>query len=121
MRPRAIGLSATVQTRPNSRSGPKVFRLAAGAKEIRTAGPILGFIDRGGRFETNTDGTALVDIDAFAGDPPHDPRQYRRHPSSLETLSALGLTDHAYDKLTGWPNVIPIVPVKGNATETYKF
>jgi len=46
-------------------------------------------MDRGGRFETNTDGTALVDIDAFADDPPHDPRaQYRRHPSSLETLSA---------------------------------
>ena len=76
-------------------------RLAAGAKEIRTADPILVFIDRRGRFETNTDGTALVDIGAFAGDPPHDPRgQYRRHRSSLETLSALVLTDHAYDKLT---------------------
>ena len=75
--------------------------LSPGAKEIRTAGPILVFIDRRGRFETNTDGTALVDIGAFAGDPPHDPRgQYRRHPSSLETLSALVLTDHAYDKLT---------------------
>ena len=34
---------------------------------------------------------------------------------------ALVLTDHAYDRLTGWPNVIPIVPVKGDATETYKF
>ena len=86
-------------------------RLAAGAKEIRTAGPILVFIDRGGQFETNTDGTELVDIGAFAGDPPHDSRgQYRRLPSSLETLSALVLTDHAYDKLTGWSNVIPIVP-----------
>src|SRR5277367_3442727 len=48
--------------------------LTAGAKEIRTAGPILVFIDRGGRFETNTDGTAPVDVGAFAGDPPHDPR-----------------------------------------------
>jgi hypothetical protein len=46
-----------------------VRRLAAGAKEIRTAGPILVFIDRGGRFETKSDGTALVDIGAFAGDP----------------------------------------------------
>jgi len=72
---------------------------------------ILVFIDRGGRFETNTDGTALVDIGAFAGDPPHHPRdQYRCHPSSLETLSALVLTNHAYDKLSGWSNVIPIVP-----------
>jgi hypothetical protein len=44
-------------------------RLVAGAKEIRTAGPILVFIDRGGRFETKSDGTALVDIGAFAGDP----------------------------------------------------
>jgi hypothetical protein len=35
--------------------------------QIRTAGPILVFIDRGGRSETNTDGTALVDIGAFAG------------------------------------------------------
>jgi hypothetical protein len=47
---------------------------SAGAKEIRTAGPILVFIDRGGRFETNTDGSALVVLGAFAGDPPHDPR-----------------------------------------------
>lgn len=43
-------------------------------KEIRTARPILVFIDRGGRFETNTDGTAPVDVGAFAGDPPDDPR-----------------------------------------------
>jgi hypothetical protein len=35
---------------------------------------MLVFIDRGGRFETNTDGIALVDIGAFADDPPHDPR-----------------------------------------------
>jgi hypothetical protein len=48
------------------------IRLTAGAKEIRTAGPILVFIDRGGRFETNTDGTALVDVGAFAGDPTHE-------------------------------------------------
>ena len=47
--------------------------------------------------------------------------QYRRHPYRLETLSALVLNDHAYDKLTGWSNVIPVVPVKGDATETYKF
>ena len=53
------------------------------------------------------------DIGAFAGDPPHDPRgQDRRHPYRLETLSALVLNDHAYDKLTGWSNVIPVVPVK---------
>src|SRR5215467_14708968 len=39
----------------------------------------------------------------------------------LETLAALVLNDHAYDKLTGWSNVIPVVPVKGDATETYKF
>ena len=44
------------------------------SNRIRTAGPILVFIDRGGRFETNTDGIALVDIGAFADDPPHDPR-----------------------------------------------
>ena len=79
--------------------------LAGGGNKIRTAGPILVFVDRGGRFETNTDGTALVEIGAFAGDPPHDPRgQYCRHPTSLETLSALVLTDHPYDKLTGWSN-----------------
>src|SRR4051794_26056186 len=30
--------------------------------QIRTAGRILVFIDRGGPSETNTDGTALVDI-----------------------------------------------------------
>jgi hypothetical protein len=47
--------------------------------------------------------------------------QYRRHPYRLETLSALVLNDHAYDKLTGWSNVIAVVPVKGDATETYKF
>jgi hypothetical protein len=47
--------------------------------------------------------------------------QYRRHPYRLETLSALVLNDHAYEKLTGWLNVIPVVPVKGDATETYKF
>jgi hypothetical protein len=41
-----------------------VRRRTAGAKETRTAGPILVFIYRGGRFETNTDGTALVDIGA---------------------------------------------------------
>jgi hypothetical protein len=75
-----------------SLKGPMVCRLFAGAKEIRTAGPILVFIDRGGRFETNTDGTALVDKGAIAGDPPHDPRaQYRCHPSNLETQSALVL------------------------------
>jgi hypothetical protein len=49
-----------------------VRRLTAGAKEIRTAGPILVLIDRGGRFGTNTDGAVLVDIGAFAGDAPHD-------------------------------------------------
>ena len=61
-------------------------------------------------------GEGCSDIGAFAGDPPHDPRgQYRRHPYRLETLSALvlNLNDHAYDKLTGWSNVIPVVPVKG--------
>jgi hypothetical protein len=47
--------------------------------------------------------------------------QYRRHQYGLERLSALALNDHAYDKLTGWSNVIPVVPVKGDATETYKF
>src|SRR6516164_6640721 len=47
--------------------------------------------------------------------------QYRRHQYRLERLSALVLNDHAYDKLTGWSNVIPVVPVKGDATETYKF
>jgi hypothetical protein len=51
-----------------------VCRLAGGAKEIRTAGPILVFIDRGSRFETKSDGTALVYIGAFAGNPPLDPR-----------------------------------------------
>jgi len=35
----------------------------------------------------------------------------------LETLAVLVLNDHAYDKLTGWSNVIPVVPVKGDATE----
>ena len=35
-------------------------------------GPILVARDRGGRFE-KTDGIALVDIGAFADDPPHDP------------------------------------------------
>ena len=43
------------------------------SNEIRIADPILVFIDRGGRFE-NTDGIALVDIGAFADDPPHDTR-----------------------------------------------
>jgi hypothetical protein len=31
----------------------------------------------------------------------------------LETLTALVLNDHAYDKSTGWSNVIPVVTVKG--------
>ena len=76
-------------------------------------GPILVFIDRGGRFETNTDGTRsstsvhspTIRLTTLGG-------QYRRHPYRLETLSALVLNDHAYDKLTGWSNVIPVVPVK---------
>ena len=67
-------------------------------------------------------GEGYSDIGAFAGDPPHDPRGSISPPSvPLETLSALVLNDHAYDKLTGWSNVIPVVPVKGDATETYKF
>src|SRR5262249_11199663 len=44
--------------------------------------------------------------------------QYPRHQYRLERLSALVLNDHAYDKLTGWSNVIPVVPVKGDATES---
>ena len=46
------------------------------SNQIRTGGPILVFIDRGGRFETNIDGIVLVGIGAFADDPPppHDPR-----------------------------------------------
>jgi hypothetical protein len=44
---------------------------------------------------------------------PGGPREYR-----LETLSALALNDRAYNKLTGWSNVIPVVPAKGDATET---
>src|SRR5437764_14956589 len=47
--------------------------------------------------------------------------QYRRHPYRLETMSALALHDYAYDKVTGWSNVIPVVPVKGDATEACKF
>jgi hypothetical protein len=91
------------------------------SNQIRTAGPILVFRYRGGRFE-NTNGIALVDIGALADDPPHDPRgQDRRHQYRLERLSALALNDHAYDKLTGWPNVVPVVPVKGDATATDKF
>ena len=43
------------------------------------------------------------------------------HIYRLETLAALVLNDYACDKLTGWSNVIPVVPVKGDATETYKF
>ena len=35
----------------------------------------------------------------------------------LETLAALVLNDHAYDKLAAWSNVIPVVSVKGDATE----
>jgi hypothetical protein len=46
--------------------------------------------------------------------------QYR-HQYRLERLSALVLNDHAYDKLTGWSNVILVVLVKDDATETYKF
>jgi hypothetical protein len=92
------------------------------SNQIRTAGPILVFIDRGGRFETNTDGTRsstsvhspTIRLTTLGG-------QYRRHQYRLETLSALVLNDHAYDKLTGWSNVIPVVPVKVDATETYKF
>jgi hypothetical protein len=37
----------------------------------------------------------------------------------LETLAALVLNDHA--KLTEWSNGIPVVPVKGDATENYKL
>ena len=44
--------------------------------------------------------------------------QYRCHPYRLEMLSELVLNDHAHEKLTGWSNVVPIFPVKGNATET---
>ena len=39
----------------------------------------------------------------------------------LETLAALVLNDYGYDKLPGWSNVIPVVPVKGDATENYKL
>jgi hypothetical protein len=35
----------------------------------------------------------------------------------LETLAALVINDHPYDKLTGWSNVIPVVPVKGSDRE----
>src|SRR5262249_11535911 len=91
------------------------------SNQIRTEGPIRVFCDRGGGFE-NPDGIAAVDIGAFADDPPHAPRgQYRRHQYRLERLSALVLNDHAYDKLTGWSNVISVVPVKGGSTATYKF
>ena len=41
--------------------------------------------------------------------------------TALRRCRRLVLNDHAYDKLTGWSNVIPVVPVKGDATETYKF
>jgi hypothetical protein len=44
-------------------------------------GPILVARDRGGRFE-KTDGIALVDIGAFADDPPHDPRGSISPPSA---------------------------------------
>jgi len=96
--------------------------LSAGAKEIRTAGPILVFINRGA-------GPRRVPTAPRSSTQVHSPAirlttlggQYRRHPYRLETLSALVLNDHAYDKLTGWSNVIPVVPVKGDATETYKF
>jgi hypothetical protein len=47
--------------------------------------------------------------------------QYRRHAYRLEALSVLVLNDHAYDKLIGWSNVIPVCTVKGDATETDKF
>jgi hypothetical protein len=36
-------------------------------------------------------------------------------------IGAYSDNDHAYEKLMGWSNVIPVVPVKGDATETYKI
>jgi hypothetical protein len=39
----------------------------------------------------------------------------------LETLAALVLNDHGYDKLTGWSNVIPVVPVQRRRDEKYKL
>src|SRR5277367_5829297 len=73
--PRAAPMPVSPLSVSTNQAPPQVrTRLAPGAKEIRTAGPILVFIDRGGRFETNTDGTAPVDVGAFAGDPPDDPR-----------------------------------------------
>jgi hypothetical protein len=41
--------------------------------------------------------------------------------TALRRCRRLVLNDHAYDKMTGWSNMIPVVPVKGDATETYKF
>ena len=40
------------------------------SNEIRIAVPILVFIDRGCRLETNTDGSALVDIRCIRQRPP---------------------------------------------------
>lgn len=41
--------------------------------------------------------------------------------TALRRCRRLVLNDHAYDKLTEWSNVIPVVPVKDDATKTYKF
>ena len=97
--------------------------LTAGAKEIRTAGPILVFI-----------GSRRPVRDEYRRHRARRRRCIRRRSASrpsgvniaairtaLRRCRQLVLNDHAYDKLTGWSNVIPVVPVKGDATETYKF
>jgi hypothetical protein len=48
-------------------------------------------------ISTNTEGPALVDIGAFASNPPHDPRVNIAAIYRLETLTALVLNDHAYE------------------------
>ena len=91
------------------------------SNQTRTAGPI--------RFSAIAAAGSRIPTASRSSTSVHSPTirfttlggQYRRHQYRLERLSALVLNDHAYDKLTGWSNVIPVVPVKGDATETYKF
>ena len=61
--------------------------VSAGEAAVSAAAPGIGFLlrhNRGGRFERNTYGAALVDKGTLGGDAPDDilGGQYRRHPAT---------------------------------------
>src|SRR6516164_9275190 len=95
--PMRFARSSMIHTDP---SGPREFvRLSARAMRFES-GSHSGFHRSRLPVRDAYRRPPLVDIGAFASDPPHDPRVNIVAICRLETLAALVLNDHAYDKLT---------------------